>query len=306
MPVVTSNKDPANTARIRKQALADYNKRLRVAKSGILALFKEIPRDRMVQRVIPNVETVTLWDYTINEFQLAQLERQINIVIGGPLEVLTASVTPFWWFNRYDEQAYRMGALQESANIQQMLSSLSIAPVALTDEQLLARPFFSENVSKEIITSYKAISGMSDSTSNRLFQTIVNGINGNRSPKQIREEITKAFGIASRDAKRIVDTEINRVNNNARTAVTQLYRDAFGIPAAVLHISALLSTTRANHASRHGNVYTPEQQNAWWSRDHNRINCHCSVRTVLLDENGQVIETRLQNRLIKQRPFFDG
>lgn len=306
MPVVTSKEDPANTARIRKQALIDYNRRLLVAKRAILELFKNIPRERMSQRVIPNVETVTLWDYTINEFELAQLERQIDIMVRGPLETLALSVPPSWWFSRYDEQAYRMGVLQENINIQQMLSGFAIPVPTLTDEQLLARPFFGENVSKEIVTSYRAISGMSDSTSNRAYQVIVNGINGNQSPKVIREELTKAFGIASRDAKRIVDTEINRVNNLARTAITQLYRDEFGIPAAVLHISALLSTTRGNHAARHGNVYTPEQQNAWWSRNHNRINCKCSIRTVLLDSEGRVIETKLQNKLIKQRPFFDG
>lgn len=305
MPVVTSKKDPSNTARIRKQALIDYIRRLLAAKKRIFELFKAIPRTRIVQRVIPNVERVTLWNYDINEFELSQLENEISVIIHGVLETLTVNPPFGWWFAKYDEQAYRVGAVQENINIQQMLTGLILIPILLSDEQLLAHPFFNDNVSKEIRTSYAAISGMSDRTSNRVFQTIVNGINGNRSPKEIRKELENAFRIAANDAKRIVDTEINRANNNARTATAQLYRDEFGIPTAVLHISALLSVTRASHAARHGNVYTPEQQNAWWSRDHNRINCHCSVRTVLLDDEGNVIETSLQERLIKQRPFFD-
>jgi len=305
MPVVTRSKDPSNTARIRKQALADYNRRLRRARIKIKELFKRIPRERIVQRVIPNVETVTLWDYTITEFELSQLETDIELIIRGELETVTIDPPFNWWFAKYDEQAYRVGAVQENINIQQLVTILAILPLILTDEQLLANPLIVDNIAKEIRASYTAISGMSDRTSNRVFQTIVNGINGNRSPREIREEINAAFDIASNDAKRIVDTEINRANNNARTATAQLYRDEFGVPTAVLHISALLSVTRASHAARHGNVYTPEQQNAWWSRDHNRINCHCSVRTVLLDEEGNVIETKLQQRLLKQRPFFN-
>jgi len=303
MPVVTSKKDPSNTARIRKTALIDYNRRLLVARREVLGLFKNIPRERLIQRIIPN-QNVTLWNYTITDFELSQLERDIDMIIGGVLETLTV-IPPFgWWFAKYDEQAYRVGALQENINIRQLLSALPAAPIVLSGEQLLILPFFTENVSKEIITSYRAISGMSDRTSNRIFQTIVNGINGNRSPREIRKELTDAFGIASRDAKRIVNTEVNRANNNARTATAQLYRDEFGIPTAVLHISALLATTRANHAARHGNVYTPEQQNRWWVGE--RINCHCSVRMVLLDDEGRVVETALQDRLIKQRPFFKG
>ncbi len=305
MPVVTSKTDPSNTARIRKKALAEYNQRLLVARRGVFDLFKNIPRERLVQRIIPNANA-TLWNYTLNDFELSQLERDISMVIDTALETLTI-IPPFgWWFAKYDEQAYRVGALQENINIRQLLSALPAAPIILDGEQLLLRPFFNENVSKEIVTSYRAISGMSERTSNRVFQTIVNGINGNRSPREIRKELTDAFGIASRDAKRIVNTEINRANNNARTATAQLYRDEFGIPTGVLHISALLSTTRASHAARHGNVYTPEQQNAWWSRNSNRINCKCSVRTVLLDDEGRVVETALQERLIKQRPFFKG
>jgi hypothetical protein len=306
MPVVTSKKDPSNTARIRKQALAEYNQRLRRARIKIKELFKLIPRERIVQRVIPNVETVSLWNYDITEFELSRLETDIELIIRGELETATVDPPFGWWFAKYDEQAYRVGAVQENINIQQLVSGLIVLPFVLSDEQLLARPLIVDNIAKEVRASYTAISGMSDRTSNRVFQTIVNGINGNRSPREIREEINAAFDIASNDAKRIVDTEINRANNNARTATAQLYRDEFGIPTAVLHISALLSVTRASHAARHGNVYTPEQQNEWWSRDHNRINCKCSVRTVLLDSEGRVIETALQERLIKQRPFFSG
>jgi len=305
MPVVTSKKDPSNTARIRKQALAEYNQRLRRARIKIKDLFKLIPRTRIVQPIIPNADFVTLWNYDITEFELSRLETDIELIIRDELETLTIDPPFNWWFAQYDEQAYRVGAVQENISIQQMLAGLIVLPFILSDDQLLARPVIVDNVSKEIRASYTAISGMSDRTSNRVFQTIVNGINGNRSPREIREELNAAFDIASNDAKRIVDTEINRANNNARTATAQLYRDEFGVPTAVLHISALLSVTRASHAARHGNVYTPEQQNAWWSRDFNRINCKCSVRTVLLDEEGNVIETALQQRLIKQRPFFN-
>jgi len=173
MPVVTSKKDPSNTARIRKRALIDYNRRLKIAKDRIFELFKAIPRTRIVQRVIPNVELVTLWEYDITEFELSQLENEISVIIGGMLETLTVNPPFGWWFAQYDEQAYRVGALQENINIQQMLTALVVLPIVLTGEQLIARPFFADNVAKEIRTSYAVISGMSDRTSNRVFQTVV-------------------------------------------------------------------------------------------------------------------------------------
>ena len=71
-----------------------------------------------------------------------------------------------------------------------------------------------------------------------------------------------------------------------------------------MHISALLPTTRSWHADRHGNVYTPEQQRRWWDEGANRINCHCSVRSVRVDKKGKVKNIQQQKRIKKRGAEF--
>jgi len=68
-----------------------------------------------------------------------------------------------------------------------------------------------------------------------------------------------------------------------------------------VHISAFIPTTRPHHGRRHGKVSTPEQQNAWWAKGANRINCHCSVRTVLLEDDGAPKDTKFIRKLVRQR-----
>ena len=65
----------------------------------------------------------------------------------------------------------------------------------------------------------------------------------------------------------------------------------------MVHMSALAPTTRADHAARHGNLYTPQEAREWWARDANSINCRCSVTEVLVNEDGQPTTPELVERI---------
>ena len=75
-----------------------------------------------------------------------------------------------------------------------------------------------------------------------------------------------------------VVTGINQGLNASVMLATEAMASAIGKKPMVEHLSALLPTTRAHHASRHKRIYTVQQQREWWSKGANRINCYCVAK----------------------------
>lgn len=84
-----------------------------------------------------------------------------------------------------------------------------------------------------------------------------------------------------------------------RIATDEADTRRLGIPHLYMHISALSPTTRPTHAARHGNLYTEEEMQEWWSKDGNDVECRCSVVTILLDENGNPLTPSIIERARK-------
>ena len=79
-----------------------------------------------------------------------------------------------------------------------------------------------------------------------------------------------------------------------------------GLRSAVMHISALTATTRAHHAARHGLIYTMEDQISWWNEGANRINCKCSINTVLITKSGKAVDAESQQAVKSEGKQFFG
>lgn len=62
--------------------------------------------------------------------------------------------------------------------------------------------------------------------------------------------------------------------------------EADDLSARLLWESALLPTTRAWHASRHGKTYTETEVEEFYQRDGNIYNCHCTVVPVITTKDG--------------------
>lgn len=90
------------------------------------------------------------------------------------------------------------------------------------------------------------------------------------------------------DAQSLAEFDASR--QQARMDRIQESRDideTFGISTALLHISALDSTTRLSHAKRHGKVFTKEQALAFFEDPKNHEGCTCSLVVVLMESNGK-------------------
>ena len=154
------------------------------------------------------------------------------------------------------------------------------------------------------VTSYANIKSLSSTTASQVVQRINSGITAGKTPTKIAADVADRFEVSRSNAKRIVVTEVNEAYTNAKLDATNLAANQSGLRAGVIHISALLATTREHHAARHGNAYTVTDQRQWWDTGSNRINCHCSIQSVLIDRQGRVVQKELQQDLKKERATF--
>jgi len=286
-----SKRDPTNQAGNRQRANRDNNRRLKIAEKRILAMWSDV------------------WIISVDEIQVnAKFYRYddgpeysaIQRVLDQELQTETEFMPFAWYFKDYDEIAFRSGVFQENNWIWVVLAAEA---GLITNEALITSPFYLEALATLQANNYRLIQNLARTTSNQVFQVIQNGIDSGLSRSAIRRQIVRRFEVARSASERIVRTEINRAYNNARLDLTEFYIGS-GQLLTIVHISALLPTTRRWHAQRHGHSYSPEAQRRWWNSNSNRINCYCSIRSARTDENGDIVDTQAQQRLISQGETF--
>lgn len=136
-----------------------------------------------------------------------------------------------------------------------------------------------------------------------LFQGIQDGIN----PREVARSIRKRFGIERRRANRIARTEITMAQRRAYRDEVRDAEDRFGFETRIIHYSALIpGRTRDSHASRHGKLFTVDEQTEFYARPGEAINCLCSQSSVIVEDGEPVTGKKLLERMEKQRKAFLG
>ena len=287
------HQDPTNQAGNRQKANRDNNRRLNRALERTLSLIDKLQPKRIDKKDIQT--NLIFFEYEDQIFF-----DEILDILDEELETEDEQMPLDWYYTEYDETAYRSGTLQENAWIFIMLAGAS---GLFTDQAILNSVEYQRALALVQANDYRLLKGLSRTTSNQVFQTIQSGMAAGLSKPDIKKEITRRFNVAKTASSRIVNTEINKAYNNARLNLAQFYIDR-GEPLAIIHISALLTTTRPHHARRHGKAYTPEAQRRWWDTGSNRINCHCSTRAAKTDVDGNIENTTAQQKIIKQGQGF--
>ena len=286
-------------------------KRLRAAEKQVKAMFRAIPRTSTRQTQIVNAERVTVYDY---DYDPQIFSAATQSIINEQLLETDDGVMPFFWFWKTDiELPYRQGTTEELRDFNQLIAGAIAAgtlvngfpPQVINIEEVLLSPDYRQTLGDIQGKNFTTVKGLSDKVSAQVIQRVNDGIAAGQSPTKIAQDITDRFEVAESDAKRISNTEVNKAYTDAKINAAKLAEKRTGLRAAVLHVSALTPTTRSWHAARHGKAYRPDDQLRWWNQGANRINCKCSVTTVLIDRKGRVINTGIQDNLIAQRPFFD-
>jgi len=299
-----SESDPTGQATNRRKANRDNNQRLNDAARRILRIWTDVDSKKTTRKKIVN-ENLDFYLYELTDLELEQLEREIQAILFEALETEQLNPPFDWYYSQYVETAARSGAIQENEWVTVLLAAL-VTFTATTSLALLSSPRYQAFLIENINSNYSLLKNLSGTTSRQIFDVITRGIDAGLSKTAIRRQILERFEVSKSSSKRIVDTEVNKIYNNSRINAAEINRD-LGAPIALQHLSALLPTTRPHHAIRHGRAYTPEQQKRWWDTGTNRINCHCSVRSIEVNKDGTVTDKESQKKVIERgEKFFKG
>lgn len=299
--------DPTGQARNRKRTIRAITVRLRRARSSVVTLFRAIPRTR---RTVAPITNAIIYDYDLTPEDREQLRRDIQAAIDSQLETEPERVPPEWWYKSQIEVPYRAGTLEEINTFNQLIAGAvavgvvgrgGLPPQRIPAELALTSQPYQQALRDIYVDSYTDVKGLSQNTAKQVMQTINAGVQSGMQPGEIIGQIRERFDVAESNAARIVNTEVNKAFTDAKMRASKEAANVSGLRAGVIHISALLPVTREHHAARHGNAYTIEDQEQWWNSDHNRINCYCSVRSVLVDSDGNVVQKELQQDLKDER-----
>lgn len=250
---------------------------------------------------VRNAEQQAVYDYDQTPEQTETMNNEIRAIIAMQLLQTTGNSMPQgWWYKPEVEQPTRQGTLESLISFNQLIvlaiaagitGAGGVEPQRVSPEVVLSSQKYLEALRTVYMENFQVIKSLSDTTASQVVQQINGGIKAGLPPTKIGKRIAERFDVAQSSADRIARTEVNRAYTDAKLRATKTAGEISGTKPLVRHISALLpKRTRKWHAARHYLVYTVEQQNAWWNEDANRINCLCSVRTVLIDKNGNYIE----------------
>jgi len=305
--------DPTGQQSNRDRATRHLVTRLNKAQRSVMALFRDISKTRSRKVKIQNAETTVVYSYDFDEQQQEQFERSTEFILNNELLETQTDLMPLDWYYKPDiEQPYREGTLEEVRDFNSLVVGAiaagvtvrGLTPRTVEVEQVIFSEPYRQRLATAQVTNFQSIKSLSQDTASKVIRQVNAGARAGRTPTFIAEAISKRFDVAKSSAKRIAVTSINEAYNNAKLDSVKILSEQTGLRAGVLHISALLPTTREEHAARHGNAYTVDDQLQWWNQGANRINCHCSTTTVLLDAKGNVINSKLQKEIKEERSFF--
>jgi SPP1 gp7 family putative phage head morphogenesis protein len=296
--------DPTGQKANRKNASVQLRNRLKKAMHSIIDDVKFLKFAVVRQKPVVNAG-VGVYVYDLSSDELESLALSVQSHLDSELGTFKETMPIDWWYKKQVELPYRQGTLEELVDINQALSTVaSGSAIATATTQLISEAaiLFSaqylDGVRLAQIRNYNLIKTLSADTAKKVLLDITNDIQAGLPIQEIQSNIRKNFSVSESNAKRIAATEVNRAYNDARLQAVELAAKESDQEFAVVHISSLLPTTRDNHAARHNKVYSVTDQTRWWNEGANRINCHCTTRSVLIRE-GRVVQSELQRRIRK-------
>lgn len=289
-PIVPRNDaNPVQTGRQVRRARGQIRKALKNIRRELMERFEQVQR----QEITTNARYEYLLDAheldNINEYIAELIERYVMAAANGD-PIVVGQV----------ELAYERATGQAVTN----LSVQSEAFRRTVEETLLSQAYRSR-IALVRSRVFEEMKGFTDQTRTDLARTLADGMAQGLGPRGVARNIRDRIGVAQSRAERIARTEINNAHRRASWDEDQQANQE-GIETRLLWFSALSSSTRPDHASRHGRTYTQQEVKDFYARDGNAINCKCSTTSVLVDENGNPTSAKLRKRLReKGQEFFE-
>lgn len=292
-PILPNNpKAPTQTIGINNTADKKLKASMRRVQNQVLALMNRIPKERIgadQAGIIFNAEAT--YKYMVTPALLGQMPSEIGRIIE---QQLLEGGNYDWYMYEAVQASSDTGASAEVVNLQAQTTPVEY-PVTVQSAILAAPHQARVELAKARV--FEEMQNLSSEMKTNLSRVLSDGMANGDSPRVIARQIYNTIGLPEWNdgsdkasyarALRIARTEINESHRRAKKGERQQARQ-IGLNVGVMHLSALLATTRRWHAKRHGWVGTEQEEEAWFDEKNNRINCRCSVLAVVLDENGNV------------------
>lgn len=288
--------DPLNANGRVSKMVRDVDSRYTTMKKHVKELFQTIPVSA------GNAEAGNYY-YDFSAYRSANFLDELQSILDGMLLEGDDFNHGRLWASTYVSDAMYAGT--QKANSE--LGSLSNAykdsrPLA---EILYSQPYL-DRLQLAYTRTYNDWGGLSDYTRQQVAEVITAGIANGDAPGVVEQKIVDRMDVSRSYARSIAQTEITNTLREANRREVKEAQVTLGMDTIMLWQSALMKTTRVNHAARHGKYYTPEEIDEFYSEGANRRNCHCSQTPALVMDGKPVILERTQEKLDKQREAWHG
>jgi SPP1 gp7 family putative phage head morphogenesis protein len=303
-------KDPTGQQGRRLRAKADIKRRISQARDPVLSMLESIPVERREVNKIVSIFTgnKVVYKYDIDALRLTQISSEIDALISQILELDQLGRPYRWFFDDYLSGAYQEGATKSAARMQALAEGvgLDFEAAQLEIGEILRSQAYQRRFELVSARAFEDMKGFAGQAATDLGRILGDGVLTGQSPRIIARDIRRKFDqIEGYRALRIARTEVNTAFTDARSDQTKDARDRLGLEVKVMHLSALVQNTRKHHAFRHGGLFTPEDQDQWWSEGTNRISCLCSTVEILY-LNGEPVQKDLIAKQKKRgKDFFN-
>lgn len=284
--------DPLGSASRLNKMDETITQKYKQIKSRVIDLFRTVPVSQV------NADTSGNYYYDFSSARAASFMDELQRLLDEILLEGDSFGQGQMWANIYIGEAYQAGT--QKANSE--LSSLS--PV-YAEQRPMAAILYSEPYLNRLqlayTQGYSDWRGLSDYSRQQLASVIMEGIARGANPRDVEADIVKRIEVSHSYARQLAQTEITGTLRTANRKEVIEARETLGLQTTMLWQSALMRTTRAWHASRHGNFYTPEEIDTFYSERGNRYNCHCAQTPALVMDGKPVILDSSQERMDKQK-----
>ena len=256
----------------------------------------------------------TGYQYQLDPLLMSQInsyiEALLNEIIYGNAQ---GEWSAGWWANSYSSGAYQRAAeqvitqtqlLAADAGVTQELPSLQY----LRAEAVVMEPGFQRRLGSVYARLFEDMKGFTADDKRNMAGIITRGMAAGQSPRVIAREMEKKGLEQDWRCLRIASTEVNQAYRQGSWDETDAVNDeVFGdsdYVMKVMHMSALLATTRRDHAARHGTICTPAEEREWFATKASggQINCKCSTIDILVNrKTGKPMNTKLRDILLAQK-----
>lgn len=205
------------------------------------------------------------------------------------------------WSMEYVAAEYERGTQQAVDNLSAQ-SPIYEQQVTLADR--LSSPAIQNQIASAQVATCSDWKGISAAARADLAGVITDSVARGINPRETASIVSKRLDVSMVRAKTIAQTEQVGALRAAQRNEAAWSRDTLGLNTAMLHLSALKPTSRSWHVARHGKTYTPEEVEAWYAERGNRYNCYCSQIPCLLDDDGNLFNKGLAEKLKKESTIW--